>query len=313
MELHQLQCFLAVAQTGSITKAAERLHMTQSALSRVILRLEYDLSVKLFDRDHRQITLNENGKLFQVYVLKAFENIESGLMAISANGRSVTRRIRIKSDMVTDILDEVYDLCQTAYPQIRFIFSKYYGDRESDLDDNEPPDILITSDKDITDSVIVSGYRETWCVIIGKNQINSVKGSITLRELARNPIVFYGSDNDLRFIREQFLNAGLVPDIMIVDNINRSASIINKGLAVACVPLSLYYNYTIFSKNNVPFLPVMISDICFEREIYLCRRKDFLKSPVEKDVLDYLQEHINAIMKEVDKLEMKILSELGSY
>ena len=63
MELPQLSYFIAVAETLSFRKAAERLHVAQASVSRRILQLEEDLGVKLLVRDKKQVHLTENGCL----------------------------------------------------------------------------------------------------------------------------------------------------------------------------------------------------------------------------------------------------------
>ena len=61
MELRQLRLFLAVAEAGSITAAARRVHLTQPALSRQIKALEDELGVALFERGAHSITLTAAG------------------------------------------------------------------------------------------------------------------------------------------------------------------------------------------------------------------------------------------------------------
>ncbi|MFC0582197.1 LysR family transcriptional regulator [Micrococcoides hystricis] len=58
-----MEYFLAVAQTGSITAAAHKLHMTQPPLSQAIAALERDLGVALLDRQPRGVELTEAGKV----------------------------------------------------------------------------------------------------------------------------------------------------------------------------------------------------------------------------------------------------------
>ncbi|MDO6967093.1 LysR family transcriptional regulator [Rhizobium alvei] len=65
MTLEQLRIFLAVAEEDHITRAAERLHMTQSAVSAAISALENRHGIQLFDRVGRSIRLNRNGRLFR--------------------------------------------------------------------------------------------------------------------------------------------------------------------------------------------------------------------------------------------------------
>lgn len=59
---HALRCFLALADTGQFTSAAERCHLTQSALSQLIARLEARVGVALFHRDARAVGLTGEGQ-----------------------------------------------------------------------------------------------------------------------------------------------------------------------------------------------------------------------------------------------------------
>ena len=75
MELNQLKYFLEVSKTEHITQAAEQLHITQPALSKVIARLEEDLGCKLFDREGKNIKLNEYGQVVLRYARRLFYTI----------------------------------------------------------------------------------------------------------------------------------------------------------------------------------------------------------------------------------------------
>lgn len=59
---HALRCFLALADTGQFTAAADRCHLTQSALSQLISRLEERVGVLLFNRDSRSVSLTNEGR-----------------------------------------------------------------------------------------------------------------------------------------------------------------------------------------------------------------------------------------------------------
>lgn len=68
MNLIQLKSFATVAKLGSFTKAAERLHLSQPAISGHIRRLEDELGVALFTRGHRTVALTEQGRLLLEHV-----------------------------------------------------------------------------------------------------------------------------------------------------------------------------------------------------------------------------------------------------
>ena len=63
MEIYQLRYFLAVAETGSFTKAAQRSFISQPSLSQQILNLEEEFGQKLFHRLGRKAVVTEAGKI----------------------------------------------------------------------------------------------------------------------------------------------------------------------------------------------------------------------------------------------------------
>src|SRR5690606_25524622 len=64
MDTHRLHCFVTVVETGNLSKAATKLHMTQPPLSILIRKLESELKVTLFDRINNRLVLTATGQLF---------------------------------------------------------------------------------------------------------------------------------------------------------------------------------------------------------------------------------------------------------
>lgn len=83
MNTEQLRQFETIAQTGTMTAAAEQLHITQPALSRSMARLEADLGVPLFERKGRSISLSHEGEAALEYVRAILH--EERLMRITLN------------------------------------------------------------------------------------------------------------------------------------------------------------------------------------------------------------------------------------
>ncbi len=111
MDLLQLQYFRAIANSGSMTKAAKLLFVSQPNLSISLSRLEEDLGVKLFDRRRGKITLTENGELFLSYVNTALNAIDEGISALRERENIDANTIRLavtQPDIVYDVLRQFY-------------------------------------------------------------------------------------------------------------------------------------------------------------------------------------------------------------
>jgi len=76
--LQQLQYFRELAVTGHLTRAAEKLYISQTTLSNTIINLEKKLGVKLFDRVGRSLQLSEAGANYLEYVSQALGALENG-------------------------------------------------------------------------------------------------------------------------------------------------------------------------------------------------------------------------------------------
>ena len=82
MQLIQLKYFKAIVKYGTMNKAAEKLYVSQSAISQSILRLEQEMGVRFFDRPAGgKICLNENGRKLLFYIDKIL-NIEAEMQAL---------------------------------------------------------------------------------------------------------------------------------------------------------------------------------------------------------------------------------------
>lgn len=89
MEIYQLRTFLTVAHTGHLTRAAERLHLTQPAVSKQIKALEEELGVTLFERTPIGTTLTKSGQLLLAQAEKTLTNaVELANMAKKMRGET---------------------------------------------------------------------------------------------------------------------------------------------------------------------------------------------------------------------------------
>lgn len=82
MELLQLKYFCEAAHTQNITKAAEKLCISQPSLSKTISRLEEQLGAPLFDRNGKRIALNDFGKCFLIHAERCLGELENGIKEV---------------------------------------------------------------------------------------------------------------------------------------------------------------------------------------------------------------------------------------
>ena len=95
MELRHLRYFDAVAETLNFTRAAERLHVTQSTLSHQIKQLEDELGTPLFDRSARRVRMTEAGEILRSHMTPALQQIDAGLQALRGPVDAITGSIRL--------------------------------------------------------------------------------------------------------------------------------------------------------------------------------------------------------------------------
>ena len=117
-----MRSFLAVAETGAITEAAERVGVTQPALSRRIQQLEEHLGVELLARGRKGVQLTEIGRLVQHEAQGIVARYEQMREMVSSHQRLEGGTVRIGggATAVSFILPEAIAAFQAAHPQVRF-------------------------------------------------------------------------------------------------------------------------------------------------------------------------------------------------
>ncbi|HBP5573630.1 LysR family transcriptional regulator [Pseudomonas aeruginosa] len=120
MDLRHLRCFLAVAEELHFARAAEKLHIEQSPLSRTIKELEEDLGVQLFVRTSRSTRLTRAGKLFMEHVPRVFAALRQACESVNAaaNGFQGQLRIALSDGITPSRLPTLLAMCRQEEPEI---------------------------------------------------------------------------------------------------------------------------------------------------------------------------------------------------
>ena len=95
MELRHLRYFVALAESLHFTRAAERVHVTQSTLSHQIRQLEEEIGKSLFDRVGRRVVMTEAGEAFLFFAAPAPREIDTGLGALRDADEQMAGTVRV--------------------------------------------------------------------------------------------------------------------------------------------------------------------------------------------------------------------------
>jgi DNA-binding transcriptional LysR family regulator len=94
-ELSAISIFVTVVEAGSFVKAAEQLHLTRSAISKNIARLEEQLGVALFKRTTRSLSMTDEGALFYEHSRRALSEIQNAAALLDQGKINATGRLRM--------------------------------------------------------------------------------------------------------------------------------------------------------------------------------------------------------------------------
>lgn len=193
MEIRVLRYFLAVAREGSLTNAANFLHVTQPTLSRQIHDLETELGQKLFTRGSRSMKLTAEGMILRKRAEEILSMVDKTEAEFSSMEHSIGGDIYIgggETDAVKLIAKIAKDL-RESYPDIRYHL--YSGNSQ---------DVTERLDKGLLDFGIliqpanIEKYdyinipaKDTWGVIMKKDSPLASKGKIRKEDLLNVPLI----------------------------------------------------------------------------------------------------------------------------
>lgn len=127
MDIRQLRYFLAVAEVGHITRAAERLGLQQPPLSQQIKALESRLGLRLFERHARGVTLTEAGRLLQQEaqaLVQSMESLEQRMALFAAGQRGPLNLGFTSSAAAHAFVPAVLSACRRQHPDIALELSE---------------------------------------------------------------------------------------------------------------------------------------------------------------------------------------------
>jgi LysR family cyn operon transcriptional activator len=121
MELRHLRYFVALAECLSFTRAAERVHVTQSTLSHQIRQLEDQIGQALFERIGKKVVTTEAGQLFLAYATRALKEVDAGIAMLRPAAGGLTGQVRVGATHTFNIglIPECVALFLARHPTVR--------------------------------------------------------------------------------------------------------------------------------------------------------------------------------------------------
>ena len=277
MELRQLRSFIAVAEDGVISRAAQRLHLTQSALSRQIKALEEDLGVTLLERSAHSVKLTQEGEVLLKEGRGVLERADAAVTKVRAAGKAVLLRVGYAPTLTAGILPLAISAFTQKHPRVRVeLLDLSSTEMRTGLDQGSL-DVVMTVKPAKLDEAIhwESLLQEAWCVAMSPNHPLNAKKSISPAHLDGARMVLFSQQEYPEYwqrVTSWFKGHGM--NALIAgeyDGANSLASAIEAGLGVALVVERMACSFPRLSLKPLKPEP---EPVCIAAGVSAARRSD---------------------------------------
>jgi len=245
VSLRQVTAFLAVAEAGSFTRAADQLKLAQPALSQAVRELEAALGLRLFDRTTRRVELTAAGREFRDATVKIVGDLDFAVR----NARDLAGRKRGRVVVAAPPL-----LAAAVLPQAIVEFSAQYPDVQISVVDAPTTnivDVVRSGGADCGIGTFPAGetgiqqtalMRDRLLLFCRADSAFGSVASVTWRELHRQPIVALSPTSAIRRLVEIGFESAQIPltPVYEVHQIVTALSLVKAGLGIAVLPTYAY-------------------------------------------------------------------------
>lgn len=240
IESSMLQVLIALSHNENISKAAQELNVTQSAVSQALKNLEAKVGFPVVTRQGKSVNLTENGMRLAKVAKQYFKRIEETIEQIHLESHEIKGSLHVGS---------LYGLGKTWLSSRMLDFLNAYPELEVRLSMDFPENIVKKFEQHEIDCLImpehlVPAFAEKrdlhaeYTTLVFSEKFNITKDT-DLKDLLNLPIIFYETNdpNFYRWCREKF---GVVPrnvkPRLVVNSFGQMLQAVNEGLGIAVVP-----------------------------------------------------------------------------
>ncbi|GAB3760517.1 LysR family transcriptional regulator [Ramlibacter monticola] len=264
-----LEAFLALAQAQHFTRAAERCHLSQSAFSQKIARIERTAGVALFERSTRHVTLTPEGEVFAEEIRRIQQDLQHALAHLNELATRRVGKVAVAAlpSVAAVWMPQVIALYRARHPNIRVeLFDTLAAGGLALLREGRV-DLAIAAGGDLREFAVQELKCERFHLVCPGTHPLAGKRSVALADLRDEEIVHLARSSSVR----QHLEAAGVTvrtGALEVEHLATVAALVSQGLGVSVVPeLTLFH----FLRSGLASVPVR--DKQLRRPILLARRK----------------------------------------
>ena len=241
MDVRQLEMFRAVAEAGSFTAASQRLHVSQSAISRQLKLLEEELGTLLLERTGRGVNVTPEGHLLLVTANRIWRDMQEVVAQIADTQKLQRGIISLGGGMTVclHILPKLLKKFRALYKNVDVRITTGTADQLlQSLRAHEVDLLLLTLPILGADLEVVPVLKEEMLVIAAKNHALMRTRSVDARSLARYPLILFETGSNTRRVVDDFLLAQqtAVNVVMETENVEIIKAMVANGLGVTILP-----------------------------------------------------------------------------
>jgi DNA-binding transcriptional LysR family regulator len=271
ISLRQIEAFVAVCTEGSFSKAALRIHISQSGLSVLIRDLEENLDARLFDRSTRQVMLTDAGREFRAPAARLLADLSSAVGNVRGLAMRQHGSVAVAAPplLMAKLLVGVAATFRVRYPDIALKLLDIPSedilpaihDAQVDLGVGSFPE----ESSDYTFEPLLEGPL---MVLLPRAHAAAEQRTLTWKELVQYPLVMQTPENNFRgFLDRTFASQGLQPRIAIeVAQLSTVISLVEAGFGIALLP-----RYTVLFPTGRKTVVRPVSEPAVQSRIVIAR------------------------------------------
>lgn len=282
MELRQLEYFLMVSKVGSFTRAAERLYVSQPAVTNAIRNLEAELGVLLFDRGQKQALLTAEGRVFYKHVEHVMHGVSQTISEINQmkDLASGTLTLGLTPVAGSAAFIDFLERFQTAYPQIRL---RIVEDHVSALQQALVADrielaLVLAGEKNHLIETLPLAREEIVLCCAQSHALASLT-AVSLPELVETPLLLFPPQCLLRKqLLAAFERTNTLPRIQLeLQHVQTIKRFVARGASVSLLPRSLAEDERLSAVSLSPPLWMTAAVVCKKNKSFSRAAEAFWK------------------------------------